>query len=129
MSTLLLLSLTTVVAVTDVVTHRIPNWITYTGIVLALAVNGLERGWDGPRGLEDGLKGLGLCGGLMLVSFVLFNVGGGDVKLLAMMGAFLGVEQGVEALLWTFTLGGIVGLSLLIWRVGLVRLVTGSLRQ
>ena len=128
-STLLLLLLTTIVAVTDLVTHRIPNWITYPGILIALAVNGLEQGWDGPRGLEDSLKGFALCGGLMVVSYVLFHVGGGDVKLLAMIGAFLGVEQGVEALLWTFILGGLVGLVLLIWRVGFVKLVTACTRQ
>jgi prepilin peptidase CpaA len=128
-STILLLVLTTIIALSDVVTHRIPNWTTYTGIVLALVVNSLERGWDGPRGLEDSLKGLGLCGGLMLVSYVLFHVGGGDVKLLAMIGAFLGVEAGVETLLWTFVLGGIAGLTLLVWRVGFITLLAGSCRH
>jgi prepilin peptidase CpaA len=128
-STLLLLALTVVVAATDLATHKIRNGITYTGIILALAVNGFENGWDGPRGLEDSLKGLGLCGSLMLASYVLFDVGGGDVKLLAMLGAFLGVEQGIEALLWTFVLGGIAGLALLIWRVGFVKLVTHSVRH
>jgi prepilin peptidase CpaA len=65
----------------------------------------------------------------MLVSYVLFHVGGGDVKLLAMIGAFLGVEEGIEALLWTFVLGGIAGLALLIWRVGFVKLLTGTCRH
>ncbi len=46
----------------------------------------------------------------MLVLFVFFRIGGGDVKLLAMLGAFLGLEQGIETLLWTFVLGGAVGL-------------------
>lgn len=128
-STLLLLALTMVVAATDLATHKIYNWSTYSGIVLALAVNGFERGWEGPRGLEDSLKGFALCGGLMLVSYVLFSVGGGDVKLLAMIGAFLGVEQGLQALLWTFVLGGIAGLALLIWRVGFAKLVSGTCRQ
>lgn len=128
-STWLLLALTVSVTVTDLVTHRIPNWITYSGIVLALVVNGFEQGWDGPRGIEDSLKGLALCGGLMVVSYVLFNVGGGDVKLLAMMGAFLGIEQGVEALLWTFVLGGMAGVAMLIWRVGFVHLVSATIRQ
>src|SRR4029079_6283305 len=109
-STVLLLALATIVAATDLFTHKIYNWTTYTGIVLALTVNWLERGWEGPGGLEDSLKGFALCGGLMLAAYVLFNLGGGDVKLLAMVGAFLGVEQGLEALLWTFVLGGITGL-------------------
>ena len=93
-------------------------------------VNTLENGWnDGYPGLEDSLKGLALCGGLMLVSFVLFGVGGGDVKLMAMLGAFLGLEKGVDALLWTFVLGAAAGLVVLIWRVGLWRLMKGTVRH
>ena len=65
----------------------------------------------------------------MLVCFVGFKVGGGDVKLIAMLGAFLGFEQGIMAMLWTFVLGGCVGLIVLIWRVGPLRLVARVLRQ
>ena len=90
LSTVLLLLLTATAAVTDLVYHKIYNWTTYPGIILALVVNYLLNGWDDgdPRGpgLADSLKGFALCGGLMLVSYVLFQVGGGDVKLLAMLG-------------------------------------------
>ena len=130
LSTVLLLLLTATAAVTDVVYHKIYNWTTYPGIILALAVNFLQNGWDGDYpGLFDSLKGLALCGGLMLVSFVLFNVGGGDLKLLAMIGAFLGPEKGLEALLWTFVLGAAAGVAVLIWRVGFFRLVAGAVRH
>jgi len=130
LSAALLVLLTAIAAVTDVVYHKIYNWTTYPGIIAALVVNTLENGWnDGYPGLEDSLKGLALCGGLMLVSFVLFGVGGGDVKLMAMLGAFLGLEKGVDALLWTFVLGAAAGLAVLIWRVGLWRLVTGTVRH
>src|SRR5437868_12050519 len=91
-STVLLLVLTATAAFTDLRFHKIYNWTTYPGILLALAVNLFENGWDdgipGHPGLKDSLAGLALCGGLMLVSFVFFNVGGGDVKLIAMVGAF-----------------------------------------
>jgi prepilin peptidase CpaA len=129
-STVLLLLLTATAAVTDVVYHKIYNWTTYPGIVAALAVNYFENGWDDRTpGLADSLQGFFLCGGLMLVSYVLFNVGGGDVKLLAMLGAFLGPEHGLDALLWTFVLGAAAGLAVLIWRVGLFRLVAGVVRH
>jgi len=58
-----------------------------------------------------------------VVCFVLFKVGGGDVKLIAMLGAFLGPDRGVEAMLWTFVLGACLGLIVLVWRVGPLRLV------
>ncbi|MFN0054427.1 MAG: prepilin peptidase [Planctomycetales bacterium] len=129
LSSALLLLLTTIAAGTDLVTHKIHNATTYSGIVLALTINGLAYDWDEPRGLPGSVKGLLACGGVMLLAFVFFQVGGGDVKLLTMMGAFLGVEQGMEALLWTFVLGGVFGVALLIWRVGFLKLAAGSIRH
>jgi prepilin peptidase CpaA len=129
-ATVLLVLLTVTAAVTDLVYHKIYNWTTYTGIIAAFVLNTLDNGWnDGYPALEDSLKGFALCGGLMLVSFVLFGVGGGDVKLMAMLGAFLGLERGLDALLWTFVLGAAAGLAVLIWRVGLFRLMAGSVRH
>jgi prepilin peptidase CpaA len=138
----LLVGLLAVAAATDVLRHRIYNWTTYPGILAALGLNGLasgllaaatadratlERlGWIGFAG---SLYGLAICGGVLLVCFVLFKVGGGDVKLMAMLGAFLGPEQGVVAMLWTFVLGGCLGLIVLVWRMGPLRLVAAVFRH
>ncbi len=65
----------------------------------------------------------------MLLCFVLFKIGGGDVKLIAMLGALLGLEKGIEAMLWTFVLGGCMALVVLIWRVGPWRLIAGVFRH
>jgi prepilin peptidase CpaA len=117
-STILVFVLAGVAAFTDLVYHKLYNWMTYPGIILALLLAYGEGGWGDRGGLEDSIKGLALCGSIMLVCFVLFSVGGGDVKLIAMLGAFLGPEQGIEVLLWTFVLGAIAGVGMLIWRVG-----------
>src|SRR3989304_5239036 len=79
--------------------------------------------------ISDSLLGLLACGLMMLACFVMFRVGGGDVKLIAMLGAFLGPQQGITALLWTFVLGACVGLIVLIWRVGPVRMIGLVLRR
>ena len=132
LATGLLLLAATIAGITDVRSRKIYNWTTYPGILAALALNAWH--WSPPEepfvrdtlgciGLEESLKGLALCGGLMLAGFVLFGIGGGDVKLLAMAGAILGMEPGLEVLLWTFVLGGILGAVILIWRVGAVRLL------
>jgi prepilin peptidase CpaA len=129
----LLLLFTATAAVTDFRDHKIYNWTTYPGILLAFAVSFLRHGWDdgywNDPALEGSLKGFALCGGMMLVCFVFFGVGGGDVKLMAMLGAFFGMERGVEALLWTFVLGGAAGLCTLIWRVGLWHLIKNAVRH
>mgnify|MGYP002530094595 CR=1 FL=1 len=100
-----LLLLLIVAAWTDYKHKKIRNWNTYPGICLGLIINSTGHGitLSGWAGLQDSLTGFLACGFIMLFSYVLFNVGGGDVKLLAMMGAFLGLEPGVLALLWTFS--------------------------
>lgn len=121
-----LLLLTAIAAATDLWRHKIYNWTTYPGILAGIALN---AGLDGWEGLTESLAGFALCGFIMLVCFVLFQLGGGDVKLMAMTGALLGPHRGIEVLLWTFTLGAIAGVALLIWRVGFVKLVRAVLQQ
>lgn len=121
-----LLLLTGIAAATDLWRHKIYNWLTYPGILAGLFLNTWETGWDG---FQHGVSGLALCGGLMVVCFVLFQIGGGDVKLLAMIGAFLGPHKSLEVLLWTFVLGAIVGVGLLIWRLGFVCVVRSVARH
>jgi prepilin peptidase CpaA len=140
--TVLLLALVSVAAYCDMRWHKVFNWTTYPGIAAGLLLHGIgsalealdaadaERlkawGWVG---VEWSAAGLGVCGFIMLVCFVLFRIGGGDVKLMAMLGAVLGLEQGMEAMLWTFVLGGCVGLIVLVWRVGPWRLLVRVCRQ
>jgi prepilin peptidase CpaA len=137
-ATMILLVWLLVAAVTDIRQHRIYNWTTYSGMALALAINvagslaesrSIELSWLGAIGLVNSLAGLLLCGVFMVVCFVFFPIGGGDVKLMAMIGAFLGWERGLEAMLWTFVLGACLGTISLAWRVGAVRLVSRAARQ
>lgn len=115
-----------VAAVTDIREHKIYNWNTYPGMVLGAVFNGGASGWPG---LQDSLTGFALCGLIMVFCFVLFNIGGGDVKLIAMMGAFLGVENGIEAMLWTFILGSLMGIAILIWKLGLLHILAKTFQH
>jgi len=141
-ATVLLVGLLAVAAATDLWRHKIYNGTTYPGMIAALGLNALgwllaetaavdarileSLGWIG---VGQSLFGLLACGGVLLVCFVLFKVGGGDVKMMAMLGAFLGPEQGIEAMLWTFVLGACAALIVLVWRVGPWRLAAGTLRH
>jgi prepilin peptidase CpaA len=137
----LLLGLLLVASFTDVRWRKIFNWTTYPGILIALVGSGLatllgveaagERAADSLCGFvnfPDSVAGLLSCGAAMLVCYVFFpgGIGGGDVKLIAMIGAFLGVRAGLEAMLWTFVLGGCAALIMLVWRVGLWTLLAGG---
>ena len=119
--TVLLLGFVLVASATDVLWHKIYNWTTYSGIATALALSAATTRWTaiGAVPLIDSVAGLLLCGATMIVCFVFFRgIGGGDVKLVAMMGAFLGADKGLEAMLWTFVLGACMGMIVLVWRVG-----------
>lgn len=139
---LLLLGLLVAATATDLARHRIYNWTTYPGILAAAGLNALGEGllrggWMeeaalrrlGWIGLTDSALGFLICGGVMLVCYVLLQVGGGDVKLIAMLGAFLGQEQGIETMLWTFVLGACLALIVLVWRVGPLRLIASVARH
>lgn len=121
-----LVALLLVATVTDIRRQMIYNWNTYPGILLGFVLRWAE---GGTPALEDSLKGFAVCGGLMLICFVLFGLGGGDLKLIAMMGAFLGFERGVDALLWTLVLGGVLGGAVIVWQIGFVNILVATCRQ
>lgn len=125
-ATFVLLGFMLVATVTDIRQNKIYNWTTYPGILLGVAVKSFENGW---LGLQDSVGGFLLCGFIMLVCFIAMGVGGGDLKMVAMMGAFLGVYRGFEALLWTSVLGAAMAAAVLIWKFGIVRIVTGTLKH
>lgn len=96
----------------DFTTHRIPNWLSVTGLAVALLLRA-------PLGLESlvrGLEGLGVALMMSLVLYALRAIGGGDVKLLAAIGAFLGSGEVVGALALMAVLGGAFALVSMIRR-------------
>lgn len=130
----MLFALLAVATITDLRSGKIYNWTTYPGILIALAGSGV--GWlAGSRGdgtvailgfvpPDDALFGFLACGAVMVVCFVFLpGGGGGDIKLIAMVGAFLGLQPGLEAMLWTFVVGACMAIVVLVWRVGTFQLV------
>jgi leader peptidase (prepilin peptidase)/N-methyltransferase len=100
--------------------HRIiPNAITYPGIALGIA-SAVPGGWGAVTGSV--LTAAALGGALLLVSVVGSLIVGaeamglGDVKLAAMIGAFLGWPVGALAILLGIFVGGLVGVVLLATR-------------
>lgn len=90
----------------DLRSRRIPNALTVTGVALALLLRA-PLGW---AALADGLLGAGLALLLTVPFFLVKALGGGDVKLMAAVGAFMGPVELVGACLLIGLLGGIVAL-------------------
>ena len=107
------LVLAVIAAIVDVQQHRIPNWLTYPGIALGLALRAVFFGW---KGLASALEGCLLAGGIMLVFYLVRAMGAGDVKLMAALGSIVGPQHAVVVLLATAIFGGLLGIAYAIYR-------------
>lgn len=98
--------------VLDVRTRRIPNWLTVPAFALGLLSHTVWGGlathsvWGGIEGLKFSLFGFATGFGLLLVLWFIGGSGGGDVKMMAALGTWLGAWWTV----WVFVVSGAVAL-------------------
>jgi len=116
----LLFSALIVVTGTDLSHKIIPNVITLPGMVVGL----LGAATVLPVGVINSVVGLTVGGGLLWLlawlSPYLFGkegMGGGDIKLLAMIGAFLGWKPALLTIMIGSLTGSIIGISLIALRI------------
>ena len=112
---LLLCAALIVLFVTDLRHRLLPDAVTLSGIAAGLTVAVLV-----PPGLPEALVGAAAGGGLLLAVARAYaalrgeeGLGMGDVKMLAMVGAFLGWQLTFVALLLATVLGSAVGIGML----------------
>jgi prepilin peptidase CpaA len=131
----ILLSLLAAATIADFAHRRIPNLIVLAGLLLGVGLNtflpegfGLfNRYGPGGLGLLAALGGLLVGGGLLLPLYVLRAMGAGDVKLMAMVGAFLSPAQALWAALLVLLAGGLLSLAFAI-KSGALRRTFANLR-
>ncbi|WP_390343128.1 prepilin peptidase [Variovorax boronicumulans] len=112
---LALFALLGVAAVSDWRSYRIPNWLTFGGACFALIYVTMAARTPA-SGAASAFGGLGVGFVVMLPFYALGIMGAGDVKLMAMTGAFLGPQQTLMSLLFTFIAGGVAALAFAIHR-------------
>ena len=118
----MLLLLLATAAVIDSRSHRIPNWLVVSGAVYALVYNTVFPPWLHGTFLFP-LAGLGLGLALFLPLYLLRAMGAGDVKLLAMCGAFLGPNEIWRAALVILITGGLLGVVFVLAKGSALRMV------
>jgi prepilin peptidase CpaA len=106
--------------VTDLKTRRIPNVLTLGAALVGFGYHLIVGGWSG---LFASLAGWGVGLALFLPLFALRGLGGGDVKLLAALGAWLGPGQTVWLALFTAIAGGPLAIAMALSRGYLSRAV------
>jgi len=94
----------------DVRRHRIPNWLTLPALLAAL----LASPWAGATtGSLEAALGAALGFGLLVAPYAFGGMGGGDVKALMVLGAWLGPVEILGATAWALIAAGVFGLVLL----------------
>lgn len=119
--TSLLLGLLAVACLIDVRTYKIPNWLTFGGAVFGLLYSAVVP-FSGGDGFLWSLGGLGVGLFIMLPLYALRVMGAGDVKLMAMVGTFLGVSSTLYAALFVFICGGVMAVGHSLLRGSLLRM-------
>ncbi|MBM3793190.1 MAG: hypothetical protein FJW31_03795 [Acidobacteria bacterium] len=90
-------------AVTDLRSRRIPNWLTVSAVVAAFAVRAALSGWTG---VLAAAMGFALAMAIYAALFALRVMGGGDVKLMAALGAIAGPANWLVIFFITSLIGG-----------------------
>ena len=105
-------------AVSDLRTGRVRNVLTYSAILAGLVFGGIQGWWTGEtrEGLVNHMAGFSFGFVVLFVPFLLGGMGGGDVKLMGAVGAFLGWPGIVYAMFYSFLVGVAVGLIMMVWR-------------
>ena len=104
-----LVVLLTWAVVVDLRTRRIPNWMTGAMVATGLVQSGMAH-WSLTVGQAWG--GLGVGFGLTFIMFALNAMGGGDVKMFAGIGAWVGPGRVFEI----FAVTAIVGMVIVVWQ-------------
>jgi prepilin peptidase CpaA len=122
----------------DLHSRRIPNGLVLVGMALGLffqtvapsgggLFNGAGAGGGG-LGPTQALLGAVTGLALFLPMYALRTLGAGDVKLLGMVGMWLGAGPVAWAALWTLLAGGVLALAVALGS-GVLRQVLGNLRE
>ena len=116
----IVLLLLAIAVVFDVKSHRIPNWLVFSGALVGLAYHALSSYGMGAMASVQGLA-VGLAAFMPL--YLIRAMGAGDVKLMAMVGAYLGPASAFGAVLTVFIAGGVLSMAAAIRNRALPRLV------
>lgn len=101
----------------DLKERKIPNEITFSGILIGIILNLLMGGWTG---LLQGILGMFVGMAIFFLPFAMGGMGAGDVKLMGAIGALMGWEFSVMTALFAAIIGGIMVVIHLIY-VGKLR--------
>lgn len=119
-SSLILLAIVAAAVYTDLRSRKVPNSLVLTGFFAAITFHGLNMEASGfPNesiGLLPAFAGIAVGFAALFPLYALRAMGAGDVKLMMMVGAFLGPMQTLGAVVLTFLAGGVLAIVMALWQ-------------
>lgn len=119
-----------IATIADLRVRRVPNTLIFTGIIAATGINILsDLGYGGVEPLGGATSITHIISGIAIGFIALFPLyalramGAGDVKLMMMVGAFLGPLQTLGVVVLTFAAGGVLAIAMALWQRSFRQLV------
>ena len=109
----------TIAAVTDVRSGKIYNWTTYPAVLIALVghlIMGGLHGTDGTLGLWGSLAGLGVGFIPMFAAWRAGGIGGGDAKIMGVVGALCGWRFALTSMFYGFLIAAIMAIAVMLYK-------------
>jgi len=94
---------------------KVPNWITFPMVLSGIVYNTVAFGWEG---LGASLLGMVVGLALLMPAYAIGGMGAGDVKLLAGVGAWVGVATTFYSFCVSAVIGGVIALAMVLIRRG-----------
>jgi prepilin peptidase CpaA len=95
----------TIASVSDIRSRRIPNWLVFPFLAAGVIVSTVTQGWSG---FADSILGVLLAAVVLGLFYLVGGMGMGDLKLCASVGAWIGPQQLVFALMFMGLAGGVM---------------------
>jgi len=97
----------------DLKQRKIPNKITFTGILIGIIFNLTTAGWTG---LLQAIIGLFAGLAIFFLPFAMGGMGAGDVKLMGAIGALMGWQFSVMTAVYSALVGAVMVLGFLMFK-------------
>jgi prepilin peptidase CpaA len=121
--TVVLLLLLLIAAWQDIRHYRIPNALVFPGAIIGVLLHTLLPQELGGLGILTALAGLGVGLAVLLPLYLLRAMGAGDIKLMAMIGAFVGPTSMLNVTLYILLAGGVLAIGVILLRGKLAKLI------
>jgi prepilin peptidase CpaA len=103
----------TIAAAFDIVSRKIPNFVTGPALLLGF---GLHLSLDRWHGLLSSVEAMLIAGVIFLILYIAGGMGAGDVKLMAAVAAIGGLPHTTYFVVFTALAGGVLALGMAVMR-------------